>query len=176
MASGQRGDFRAGRLRCGSHRPGGAGNFTGPGGWTVQRRDQADAAAVAHDVSLHAAGMSGGSIDRHGQRPRAFLRPRAGSGIAECRNDRQRVAAGAPHGPLFAKPNSRPGDWRGAGRPGPGFLSIAQPAPRRLRLCLGFTLARPDRPGCSSQNVARLHRRGGLPDQCARHFVRFVLV
>ena len=45
---------------------------------------------------LHAAGVSGGGVHRHGERARPFLRPRARLGDVERGDDRQRIAAG-PH-------------------------------------------------------------------------------
>ena len=169
-------DFRAGHRRRGGDGAGGAGHLPRAGRRAVRGRDAADAAAVAPDVPLHAAGVPGGGVHRHGQRPRPLLRAGAGGGGAERGDDRQRAAAGPAHGPGAGAANLWPGHRRGGGGHRPGLLPVAEPLPRGLPLRVGFALAGPHRPRSRAQDAARLDWRRRLPDQRAGHPVLFVLV
>ena len=73
---------------------------------------RADAPAAAADVPLHAAGVPGGGVHRHGQCPRPFLCAGAGRRAPQRRHDRQRAAAGPAHGPR--RWSSRSSAWPSA--------------------------------------------------------------
>ena len=90
------------------------------------------------DVPLHAAGVPGGGVHRHGQRPRPLLRAGAGRGRAQHDHDRQRAAAGPAHGPDAGAADLRPGHRRGAWPGWPRRSSNCRASPARATATSGF--------------------------------------
>ena len=134
VALGQRGDLRAGDRRRGGDGAGGAGHLAGAGRRAVRGRDATDAPVAAFDVSLHAAGVPGGGVHRHGQRARPLFCAGAGRGRSQRGDDCQRAVPGPAHGTPPGGADLRPRHRGIGGRPGPGLLPVAEPVARRLPL------------------------------------------